>query len=110
MAWESNLDPTTKKVILEKKVVIPQPTFDPNVSANLSNVKQRAGWVPIETQVALAKAGASNEAIDAVGKMAAQKTIDTQGEPEKQDQSNFLYKNLKTVSRWLKQDSILFQN
>jgi hypothetical protein len=101
MAWESNLDPTTKKVILEKKVVIPQPTFDPNVSANLSNVKQRAGWVPIETQVALAKAGASNEAIDAVGKMAAQKTIDTQGEPEKQDQSNFVYKNLKTVSRWL---------
>jgi hypothetical protein len=101
MAWESNLDPTTKKVILEKKVVIPQPTFDPNVSANLSNVKQRAGWVPIETQVALAKAGASNEAIDAVGKMAAQKTIDTQAEPEKQDQSNFLYKNLKTVSRWL---------
>ena len=101
MAWESNLDPTTKKVILQKKVVIPQTTFDPNVSANLSNVKQRAGWVPIETQLALAKAGASNEAIDAVGKMAAQKTVDTQAEPEKQDQSNFLYKNLKTVSRWL---------
>jgi hypothetical protein len=101
MAWESNLDPTTKKVILEKKVVIPQPTFDPNVSANLSNVKQRAGWVPIETQVALAKAGASNEAIDAVGKMAAQKTIDTQGEPEKLDQSNVVWKNLKTISRWL---------
>ena len=101
MAWESNLDPTTKKVILEKKVVIPQPTFDPNVSANLSNVKQRAGWVPIETQVALAKAGASNEAIDAVGKMAAQKTVDTQAEPEKLDKSSFLYKNLKTVSRWL---------
>ncbi len=101
MAWESNLDPTTKKVILEKKVVIPQPTFDPNVSANLSNVKQRAGWVPVETQLALAKANASNEAIDAVGKMAAQKTIDTQAEPEKPDQSRFLYRNLKTVSRWL---------
>jgi len=101
MAWESNLDPTTKKAVLEKKVANAQPTFDPNVSANLSNVKQRAAWVPIETQLALAKANASNEAIDAVGKMAAQKTIDTQAEPEKQDQSNFLYKNLKTVSRWL---------
>ena len=101
MAWESNLDPTTKKAVLEKKVATAQPTFDPNVSANLSNVKQRAAWVPIETQLALAKANASNEAIDAVGKMAAQKTIDTQAEPEKQDQSSFLYKNLKTVSRWL---------
>jgi hypothetical protein len=101
MAWESNLDPTTKKAVLEKKVATAQPTFDPNVSANLSNVKQRAAWVPIETQLALAKANASNEAIDAVGKMAAQKTIDTQAEPEKPDQSSFLYKNLKTVSRWL---------
>jgi hypothetical protein len=101
MAWESNLDPTTKKAVLEKKVANAQPTFDPNVSANLSNVKQRAAWVPIETQLALAKANASNQAIDAVGKMAAQKTIDTQGEPEKLDQSNFLYKNLKTISRWL---------
>jgi len=101
MAWESNLDPTTKKAILEKKVATPQPVLDPNVSINLSNVKQRAAWVPIETQLALAKANASNEAIDAVGKMAAQKTIDTQAEPEKPDQSNFLYKNLKTVSRWL---------
>ena len=101
MAWESNLDPTTKKAVLEKKVATAQPTFNPNVSANLSNVKQRAAWVPIETQLALAKANASNEAIDAVGKMAAQKTIDTQAEPQKQDQSNFLYKNLKTVSRWL---------
>ena len=101
MAWESNLDPATKKNVLEKKVATAQPTFDPNVSANLSNVKQRAGWIPIETQLALAKANASNQAIDAVGKMAAQKTIDTQAEPEKQDQSNFLYKNLKTVSRWL---------
>ena len=101
MAWESNLDPTTKKAVLEKKVATAQPTFDPNVSANLSNVKQRAAWVPIETQLALAKTNASNEAIDAVGKMAAQKTIDTQAEPKKQDQSSFLYKNLKTVSRWL---------
>jgi hypothetical protein len=101
MAWESNLDPTTKKAVLEKKVANAQPTFDPNVSVNLSNVKQRAAWVPIETQLALAKANASNQAIDAVGKMAAQKTIDTQGEPEKLDQSNFLYKNLKTISRWL---------
>ena len=101
MAWESNLDPATKKTVLEKKVATAQPTFDPNVSANLSNVKQRAAWIPIETQLALAKANASNQAIDAVGKMAAQKTIDTQAEPEKPDQSNFLYKNLKTVSRWL---------
>jgi hypothetical protein len=101
MAWESNLDPATKKTVLEKKVATAQPTFDPNVSANLSNVKQRAAWIPIETQLALAKANASNQAIDAVGKMAAQKTIDTQAEPEKPDQSSFLYKNLKTVSRWL---------
>jgi hypothetical protein len=98
MAWESNLDPATKKTVLEKKVATAQPTFDPNVSVNLSNVKQRAGWVPIETQLALAKANASNEAIDAVGKMAAQKTIDTQGQPEPADKSNFVYKNLKTIS------------
>ena len=101
MAWESNLDPVTKKAVLQKQVATPQPVLDPNVAANLSNIKQRAGWVPIETQLALAKAGASNQAIDAVGKMAAQKTVDTQAEPEKPDQSNFLYKNLKTVSRWL---------
>lgn len=101
MAWETNLDPTTYKNILTKKVAAPQPALGPVVSANLSNVKQRAAWVPIETQLALAKASASNQAIDAVGKMAAQKTIDTQAEPEKPDQSNFLYKNLKTVSRWL---------
>ena len=101
MAWESNLDAVTKKSLLQQKTATPQPVLDPNVSINLSNVKQRAGWIPVETQLSLAKAGASNQAIDAVGQMAAKKTIDTQGQPELADQSNFLYKNLKTVSRWL---------
>ena len=105
MAWESNLDSITKKSIFEQKVATPQPVLDPNVSANLSNVKQRAGWVPVETQLALAKAGASNEAIDAVGKMAAQKTVDEQGDLSFKDLVKAPFKigydSLKTTSRWL---------
>ena len=80
MIWESNLDAVTKKSIFQQKVSSPPPVPDPNIAANLANIKQRAGWVPIETQMALAKAGASTEAIDAVGKMAAQKRVDEQGD------------------------------
>jgi hypothetical protein len=106
MAWESNLDAVTKKSIFQQKSFTPQPILDPNVSENLSNIKQRAGWVPIETQMALAKAGASNEAIDAVGKMVAQKSIDEQGDLslDKYNRKNPLrvgYESLKTASRWL---------
>jgi len=101
MAWESNLDASTKKVILEKKVATSQPVLDPNVSTNLTNVKQRAGWIPVETQLALAKSGASNQAIDAVGQMAAKKTIDTQAEPESPNLMGKVYDSAKTVSRWL---------
>ena len=101
MAWESNLDAVTKKALLQQKTATPQPVLDPNVSAGLSNIKQRAGWIPVETQLSLAKANATNQAIDAVGQMAAKKTIDTQGQPEPADKSNFVYKNLKTISRWL---------
>jgi len=102
MSWDTTVDAATKKALFEKKVATPQPTLDPNVATNLSNVKQRASWVPVETQVALAKAGASNQAIDAVGKMAAQKTIDVQGTPES---SNWfdrnIYSKAKAASRWL---------
>ena len=107
MAWESNLDVVSKKSIFQQKVATPQPNPnpDPNIAANLANIKQRAGWVPIETQMALAKAGASNEAIDAVGKMAAQKTVDEQGDLSFRDLVKAPFKigydSLKTTSRWL---------
>lgn len=101
MAWESNVDAATKKNILQQKTATPQPILDPNVSTNLTNIKQRAGWVPIETQMALAKAGASNQAIDAVGVMAAKKIIDTQAEPESSSIMGKTYDGIKTVSRWL---------
>ena len=104
MVWESNLDAVTKKSIFQQKVSSPPPVPDPNIAANLVNIKQRAGWIPIETQMALAKAGASNEAIDAVGKMAGQKRVDEQGDLSFRDRKNPLkvgYDSLKTASRWL---------
>lgn len=107
MAWESNLDVVSKKSIFEQKVATPQPNPnpDPNLAANLANIKQRAGWVPVETQMALAKANASNEAIDAVGKMAAQKSVDEQGDLSFKDLVKAPFKigydSLKTASRWL---------
>jgi len=106
MVWESNLDAVTKKSIFQQKVSSPPPISDPNIAANLANIKQRAGWIPIETQMALAKANASNEAIDAVGKMAGQKRVDEQGNLslDKYKANNPFrvgYESLKTASRWL---------
>jgi len=102
MAWETAIDAVTKNSIINnQQTTVPRPTVNPVVAANLSNIKQRAGWVPVETQLALAKANASNQAIDLIGQMAAKKAVDMQAEPVEPDQSNLVYKNIKTVSRWL---------
>lgn len=101
MVWENSLDAVTKKSIFEQKVYSPQPTIDPNVITNTGNIKNRAGWIPVETQLSLAKANASDEAIDAVGKMAAQKSIDSQNDPLIPIPGPLLWGGLKTASRWL---------
>ena len=72
----------------------------PQFATNLSRVKQRAGWLSPEVQVALAKANASDAAIDAAGKLKAKQIAEDQVSPIRRSIKDQIYDNVKGASRW----------
>jgi len=103
--WESSLDPASTQAVLAKTAA-PQPrvagAMDALTVNNLKRVKQRASWLEPQTQLALAKANASDATIDAAGRLKAKQIVDIQAEPA-QGSGGFrkaIYDNIKTVSRW----------
>lgn len=101
--WENYLDPASLQVALSERAKGVQQPVDPQTSNNLSRVKQRAGWLDPQTQMALARSNASDAAIDAAGKLKAKQIVDVQAQD---DPSLFggirkaITDNLKAVSRW----------
>ena len=56
----------------------PQVSMTPAQAERLSQIKQRAGWIPPDYQVQLAKSNATDQAVDAVANMKAKQIIDDQ--------------------------------
>ena len=81
----------------------PQAALTPAQVQRLSEIKQRAGWIPPDYQLDLAKSGATNEAVDAVANMKAKQIVDDQAseEPDGGWLRRNLYDRLKAGSRWL---------
>jgi hypothetical protein len=78
------------------------PTLTPQQIEKLREVKTRAGWIPVDQQVALARSNASVDAIDTVGNMNAKQIVDLQASDD--DGQSWLNRNVyskfKAASRW----------
>jgi energy-coupling factor transporter ATP-binding protein EcfA2 len=99
--WEANLDPLSYDVYLKKNQgAQPQPALSPDVATNLTRVKQRAGWLTPQTQLALAKANATDEVIDAAGRLQAKQIAEAQVSQPPRALPTQIYDNIKAVSRW----------
>ena len=103
--WESSLDPASLEAVLTKNSAA-QPrvagVMDAFTVDNLKRVKQRAGWLEPQTQLALAKANASDATIDAAGRIKAKQIVDIQSQPSQGSGGirKGIYDNIKTASRW----------
>ena len=101
MRWEANLDPLSNDVYLKKNQgPAPEAFVAPDVAANLARVKQRAGWLSPQTQMALAKVNATNEVIDAAGRLKAKQIAEAQVAPDTRSIKTKIYDNVKATSRW----------
>lgn len=82
MIWESYLDPESRSALRafnQQPITAQQSTYDPALVDAMKSIQDRAPWLTPETSLALAKSFASNGAVDAVGTMAGQRSIDQQG-------------------------------
>jgi hypothetical protein len=84
------------------KKPVSTPTLTPQQVDKLREIKTRAGWIPVDQQVALARSNASTDAIDAVGNMNAKQIVELQASDD--DGQNWLSRNVyskfKAASRW----------
>lgn len=105
-AWNLNLDPASNEAILKQGVtnqLKTQPVFDALTTNNLKRIKQRAGWLDPQTQLALAKANASDAVIDAAATLKAKQIVDVQAQSQQELPRGIrkdIYDNVKAVSRW----------
>lgn len=104
--WESSLDPASTEAILKQSANKPQqvaPNVEPLTVNNLKRIKQRAGWLEPQTQLALARANASDATIDAAGRLKAKQIVEIQGAPSSSFPSQMrsgIMDNVRRVSRW----------
>lgn len=90
---ETKSEPATKP---EPKV-----SMTPAQAERLSQIKQRAGWIPPDYQVQLAKSNATDQAVDAVANMKAKQIIDDQASEEEGGWwRRNVYDRLKAGTRW----------
>lgn len=79
----------------------PQVSMTPAQAERLSQIKQRAGWIPPDYQVQLAKSNATDQAVDAVANMKAKQIIDDQASEEEGGWwRRNVYDRLKAGTRW----------
>ena len=104
--WEYSLDPASTEAILTSSASQqPQARMGMDVlTANtLKRVKQRAGWLEPQTQMALARANASDATIDAAARLKAKQIVEVQGQSSQSFPSKIrseIFDNIKAVSRW----------
>lgn len=79
----------------------PQVSMTPAQAERLSQIKQRAGWIPPDYQVQLAKSNATDQAVDAVANMKAKQIVDDQASEEQGGWwRRNVYDRLKAGTRW----------
>jgi hypothetical protein len=108
MKWITQTDPVTERATLNRNRQVNTPrgdvAADPYVAASLGRIHQEAGWLAPDTKLALAKAGASQAAIDKAAQLGAQRLIDRNdplaGGEGKSFWQRAIYPKLKAASRW----------
>lgn len=108
MKWITQTDPVTERAKLNQQnrtnQVPPQAPPDPYVAQSLSRIQQEAGWLSPDTKLALAKSGASQEAIDKAAELGGRRLVDRNDPLSSDDNRSFwqrnIYSKLKAASRW----------
>jgi len=87
----------------QKPTVVPAPAaMTPQQIQKITEIKTRAGWLSPSEVLALAKGGATTQAVDAVATMKAKQIIDDQGsdQPEGSWVRRNVYDKLKATTRY----------
>ena len=109
MKWESFTDATTQRNVVRLNAQQPQAPnqpVDPTVTASLARIQREAGWLEPDTKLALARSGASQQAVDKAAELGARRLVD-RNDPLAEDQGALksfwfrkIYPKLKSASRW----------
>ncbi len=105
MKWEKTFTQNEKQLAEQGFLNKPLPSVPlyPEISLKLQETKQLAPWLTPETQIALAKANASANTINAVGRMAGASWVDKQDAKIQQGETgglvNFVFDSIGTVKR-----------
>lgn len=67
--WQKNLDPQSRSVVLQEagmrqSAASNKPFVDPLITERIAYINNRAPWIPVNTQLSLAKNYASDQAVD----------------------------------------------
>lgn len=106
MKWITSTDATTERNTLQNRTIpTSQPAVnDPYLSSSLAKIQQEAGWLSPDTKLALAKGGASQEAIDKAAQLGANRLIDRNDPLAAGSNDSFwfrkIYPKIKAASRW----------
>jgi hypothetical protein len=101
MAVPEQLDPTSLQNSRKSQTNF-QSSLTPVQVEKLREIKTRAGWIPLDQQIALARNNASVDAIDAVANMNAKQIVDLQATDDDGQSwlSRNVYSKFKAASRW----------
>jgi hypothetical protein len=110
MRWENFTDAVTERSMLDQRLAQPRKpaanAIDPKVSEALGRLQTEAGWLSPDSKLALAKSGASQQAIDKAAELGARNLVDRNDPlaPENANTQNWfernIYSKIKAASRW----------
>jgi hypothetical protein len=110
MRWENFTDAVTERSMLDQRLAQPRKPaageIDPKVSEALGRLQTEAGWLSPDSKLALAKSGASQQAIDKAAELGARNLVDRNDPlaPENVNTPNWfqrnIYSKVKAASRW----------
>jgi hypothetical protein len=97
-------DPATSRALSETYANKPKtrtPTLTPEQALRLEQIKNQHGWIPPAQMVALARSGASDQAVQVVSEMNGKALVDAQDqENQPGGPFNWFRDKLKAASRW----------
>jgi len=109
MKWESFTDATTQNNVVKLNAQKPQTPVaepDPFIAESLARIQREAGWLAPDTKMALARSGASQQAVDKAAELGARRLVD-RNDPLTEDEGALksfwfrkIYPKIKASSRW----------
>jgi hypothetical protein len=103
MALGHQLDAVTNQNSLNQtKQPSVVPSMTPGQISRLQQIKVRAGWIEPDHAIALAKSGATDQAVDAVGVMNAKRIATEQASPQPEGSwlQKYIVDPIKSSARW----------